>query len=118
MRILGTTALKLDIGTEYSLLGPGLADLYGPLRATVGKLVGQYSDSNRVSQSLQTLSKESKKLKLYESREGERESILQALEGGEDWLNLCESLWKIASVFGSHRGDKTLRRGGGELTLR
>ena len=80
----------------------------------VGKLLGQYSDSNRVSQSLQT----PKKLKLYESREGERESILQVLEGGEDWLNICESLWKIASVFGSHRGDKTLWRGGGELTLR
>ena len=47
----------------------------------VGKLVGQYSDSNRVSQSLQTLSRESKKLKLYESRECERESIWQALEG-------------------------------------
>ena len=45
-------ALKLDIGTEHSLLGPGLADLYGPLGATVGKLVGQYSDSGRVSQFL------------------------------------------------------------------
>ena len=50
-------ALKLDIGTEYSLLGPGLADLYGPLRATVGKLVGQYSDSGRVSQFLQAAEK-------------------------------------------------------------
>ena len=58
------------MGTGYSLLGPGLADLYGPLRATVGKLVGQYSDSNRVSQSLQTLSRESRELKLYKSREG------------------------------------------------
>ena len=48
----GTTALKLDIGTEYSSLGPGLADLYGPFGDTVGKLVGQYSDSDRVSQSL------------------------------------------------------------------
>ena len=65
-------ALKLDIGTEYSSLGPGLADLYGPLRATVGKLVGQYSDSNRVSRSLQTLSRESTKLKLYKSGGGGR----------------------------------------------
>ena len=48
----GTTALKLDIGTEYSSLGPGLADLYGPFGDTVGKLVGQYSDSGRVSQFL------------------------------------------------------------------
>ena len=51
---LGTTALKLDIGTEYSSLGLGLADLYRPFRDTVGKLVGQYSDSNRVSHSLQS----------------------------------------------------------------
>ena len=65
-------ALKLDIGIEFSLLGPGLADLYGPFRATVGKLVGHYSDSHRVSQSQQALSRESKKLKLYESREGRR----------------------------------------------
>ena len=49
----GTTALKLDIGTEYSSLGPGLADLYGPFGDTVGKLVGQYSDSGRVSRFLQ-----------------------------------------------------------------
>ena len=71
-----TTALKLGIGTEYSSLGPGLADLYGPLRATVGKLVGQYSDSDRMSQSLQSLSRESKKLKLYKPREErERERI-------------------------------------------
>ena len=65
-------ALKLDIGIEFSLLGPGLADLYRPFRAKVGKLVGQYSDSHRVSHSQQALSRESKKLKLYESREGRR----------------------------------------------
>ena len=46
--------------------------------ATVGRLVGQYSDSHRVSQSLQALSRESKKLKLYESREG-RERIYFAI---------------------------------------
>ena len=50
---LGTTALKLDIRPEYSSLGPGLAYLYGPFGDTVGKLVGQYSDSGRVSRLLQ-----------------------------------------------------------------
>ena len=114
--ILGTTALKLDIETEFSLLGPVLAGLYGPLRATVGRLVGQYSDSNRVSQSLQTLSRESKKLKLYESREGRERIYFAISRRGEDWLSICESLWKIDSVFGSKGRDKTLRRGGGELT--
>ena len=64
----GTTAIKLDIGPEYSSLGLGLAYLYGTFGYTVGKLVGQYSDSDRVSQPLQTLSRESKKLKLYQSR--------------------------------------------------
>ena len=49
----GTTALKLDIGPEYSSLGPGLAYLYGPFGDTIGKLVGQYSDTGRVSQFLQ-----------------------------------------------------------------
>ena len=48
----GTTALKLDIGLEYSSLGPGLAYLYGTFGYTVGKLVGPYSDSGRVSQFL------------------------------------------------------------------
>ena len=47
-------ALKLDIGTEYPSLGPGLADLYEPFGDTVGKLVGQYSDSGRVRRLLQT----------------------------------------------------------------
>ena len=45
----GTTALKLDIGNEYYYLGLGLADLYRRFRDTVGKLVGQYSDSDRVA---------------------------------------------------------------------
>ena len=35
----------------------------------VGKLVGQYSDSGRVSHSLQSLSKEPEDLKFRESRE-------------------------------------------------
>ena len=65
----------------------------------VGKLVGQYSDSNRVSQSLQTLSRESKKLKHYKSREGrERESVLQAFIRGEDWLCIRELWWKIGPI--------------------
>ena len=65
-------ALKLDIGTEGSSLGPGLADLYGPFGDTVGKLVWQYSDSVRVSHSLQILSREPEELKSHKSRE-ERE---------------------------------------------
>ena len=48
----GTTALKLDIGLEYSSLRPGLAYLYGTFRYTVGKLIGQYSASGRVSRFL------------------------------------------------------------------
>ena len=35
------------IGLEYSSLGPGLAYLYGTFGYTVGKLVGQYSNSDR-----------------------------------------------------------------------
>ena len=62
------------------LLGPGLAYLYGTFGCTVGKLVGQYSDSDRVSRSLQTPSRESKKLKHYQSRGGERENL-----AGEQW---------------------------------
>ena len=53
----GTTALKLDIGPEYSSLGLGLAYLYGTFGYTVGKLVGQHSDSDRVSQLQQILLK-------------------------------------------------------------
>ena len=80
-----TTALKLDIGTECSSLGPGLAYLYGPFGDTVGKLVGQYSDSDRVSQPLKTPSRESKKLKSTspEKRERERERIwLESIHKG------------------------------------
>ena len=53
----GTTALKLDIGPEYSSLGLGLAYLYRTFGYTVGKLVGQHSDSDRVSQLQQILLK-------------------------------------------------------------
>ena len=53
----GTTALKLDIGTEHLSLGPGLAYLYGTFGYTVGKLVGQHSDSDRVSHLRQSLPK-------------------------------------------------------------
>ena len=80
MNPFGTMALKLDIGTEGSSLGPGLAYLYGPFWDTVGKLVGQYSDSDRASRSRQTPSRESKKLKLYQSR-GERERERENLFG-------------------------------------
>ena len=69
---MGITAFKLNIGTESSSVGPGLAYLYGPFRDTVGKLVGQYSDSGRVSHSLQSLSREPENRKFRESRE-ERE---------------------------------------------
>ena len=48
-RSFGTTALKLDIGPEHSPLGPGLAYLNGTFGYAVGKLVGQYSDLDRVS---------------------------------------------------------------------
>ena len=114
---LGTTALKLDIGTEFSSLGPGLADLYGPLGDTVGKLVGQYSDSDRVSPSLQTPSRESKKLKICNFRdERERESGWKAFVRGEDRLSIREPRCKIGSIFTSHSGGPELRRGGGGLT--
>ena len=69
----GTTALKLDIGTEYSSLGPGLADLYGPFGDTVGKLVGQYSDSGRVSHSRQSLPKGARGTEAPRVQRGERE---------------------------------------------
>ena len=78
-----TTALKLDIGIEPSSLGPGLADLYGPLGDMVGKLVGQYSDSDRVSHSLQSPSRKPEKLKSRESRE-EGERIHSASSEGEE----------------------------------
>ena len=101
------------------LLGPGLADLYGPFGDTVGKLVGQYSDSGRGSHPLQILSRESEKPEFHESREGERGRVqLASSERGGDWLSICELLRMIDSVSASHGGDRTLRRGGGELTHR
>ena len=73
----GCTALKLDIGTESLYLGPGLAYLYGTFGCTVGKLVGQYSDSNRVSHSRQSqLSGDSSGGSSPSSEESERESCL------------------------------------------
>ena len=68
----------------------------------VGKLVGQYSDSDRVSQSLQTPSRESKKLKLYQSREereGERESGWKAVVRGEYWLSIRESQCEVGPAL-------------------
>ena len=76
----GTTALKLDIGTEYSSLGPGLAYLYGPFGDTVGKLVGQYSDSGRVSRLLQA----------EEDAKGARE-----IAGQRE-----ESRWRVLDIIG------------------
>ena len=76
-------ALKLDIGIEHSSLGPGLADLYGPLGDTVGKLVGQYSDSDRVSHSLQSLSRKPEELKSRKSREEGGRSHSASSEGEE-----------------------------------
>ena len=67
----GTTALKLDIGPEYSSLGPGLAYLYGTFGYTVGKLVGQHSDSDRVSRSQQSLPKEARGFGASRVQEGE-----------------------------------------------
>ena len=65
------------------LLGPGLADLYGPFGDTVGKLVGQYSDSGRVSHSLQSLSRKPEDLKPRESREERGRSHSTSSEGEE-----------------------------------
>ena len=45
----------------------------------VGKLVGQYSDSSRVSQLLQTPSRESKKLKLVQEKREEEKIQLPAV---------------------------------------
>ena len=44
----------------------------------VGKLVGQYSDSSRVSQLLQTPSRESKKLKLVQKKRAKEKVNLVA----------------------------------------
>ena len=79
-----TTALKLVIGHEYSSLGLGLAYLYGTFRYMFGKLVGQYSDSGRVSHSLHILSGKSEKLKLHESREGRERIHSASSERGGD----------------------------------
>ena len=78
----------LGIGLEYLLLGPGLADLYGTFGCTVGKLVGQYSDSNRVSQSLQAPSRESKKLKPVKRRRGRGRIYQQAFFRGEERFSI------------------------------
>ena len=85
---------------------------------TVGKLVGQYSDSDRVSHSLQILSRKSERLKSHESREGRERIHSASSERGGDWLGACESLRTIDSASESHCGDRAPRRGGGELTHR
>ena len=89
-----TTVLKLDIGPEHSSLGPGLAYLYGTFGYTVGKLVGQYSDSDRVSQLRQSLPKGARGFGVPQVQRGEREGRVthkQARRG--DWLSAWESLW-------------------------
>ena len=67
-------------------------------------LVGQYSDSDRVSQSLQTPSRESKKLKPISPEEREREKVqepdLEAVVGGEDWLSVREPQCECSSASG------------------
>ena len=58
----------------------------GPLGVRVGKLVGQHSDSSRVSQLLQTPSRESKKLKLVQEKREKRENPIASgqQEKGEE----------------------------------
>ena len=90
----GTTALKLGIGLEHSSLGPGLAYLYGTFGRTVGKLVGQYSDSERVSQMWQSLPKGGRRLGDPSVQRGEREGGVVYKPGGEE----------IGSVSRSHCG--------------
>ena len=53
--LVSTTALKAWYRTWASSLGPGLAYLYGTFGCMVGKQVGQYSDSDRVSHLRQSL---------------------------------------------------------------
>ena len=65
--------LKLDKGTEYSLLRSGLAYLYGSFGDTVGKLVGQHSDLGRVSHSRQSLPKGARGPEVPRVQRGERE---------------------------------------------
>ena len=67
----------------------GLADLYGPFGDTVGKLVGQYSDSDRVSQSRQSLPKGARGFGALRVQRGEREGRVLA---GEARLSRGESL--------------------------
>ena len=55
----------------------------------VGKLVGQYSDSGRVSHSLQSLSKEPGDLKFRESRE---ESRREEPSTGSEWRGSAQYL--------------------------
>ena len=69
----GTTALKLYIGPKHSSLGLGLAYLYGTFGYTVGKLVGQYSDSDRVSHLRHSLPKGVRGSEVPRVQRGERE---------------------------------------------
>ena len=81
------------VGPEYSSLGPGLAYLYETFGYTVGKLVGQYSDSERVSQLRQILRKGARGSGVLRVRKGERVGSVthkQARRG--DWLSVWESL--------------------------
>ena len=61
------------MGIECSSLGLGLAYLYGPFGDTVGTLVGQYSDSDRVSHSWQSLPKGARGPEVPRVQRGERE---------------------------------------------
>ena len=83
------------IGLEYSSLGPGLAYLYGTFGYTVGKLVGQYSDSDRVSHSQQSLPTGDGESGVLQVQGGEREGGAVRKPRGEE----------IGSVSESHCGD-------------
>ena len=65
-------ALKLDIGTEC-FIRTGLAYLYGTFGYMVGKLVGQYSDSDRVSHSRQSLLQGDRRSGVTPVQRGEQE---------------------------------------------
>ena len=81
----------------------------------VGKLVGQYSDSSRVSRSLQTPSRESKKLKPVQRKRG-RERIYQqafirgsaSVSQGGSWPGRQEPLWISGAEEERRRIDSPL----------
>ena len=82
-------------------------------------VVGQFSDSNRVSQSLQTPSRESRKLKPVQRRsERERESVSKqpseekkssaSVSWGRNWSCTQEPLERAGAEEGRRRIDSPL----------